>query len=227
MRNISAQNLAALQARQLVARDFLWLTARSLQTGAPFSYGFWSDIGDVSAPVLNPNTGLSETRNFEGSGTLIQISDVPLVSNVSVQNVTIQMSQLDPAVENIVRGYDLKQAPVEIYRGLFDPNSRQIVAPALCRFVGFVDTLEITTPKENEAGGISLTCASHTQEMTRGNPDTRSNESQKKRLSTDNFFEDTTVVAEWEHFWGRKKGKVSVTAPTRQMTGVILSGTPR
>ncbi|TWH01828.1 hypothetical protein L614_002000000620, partial [Ochrobactrum sp. J50] len=61
MRNLSAENYAALQARQLVARDFLWLVARDRSTGAPFSYGFWSDVGDVSAPILNPNTGLAET----------------------------------------------------------------------------------------------------------------------------------------------------------------------
>ncbi|RJG46496.1 hypothetical protein [Mesorhizobium sp. DCY119] len=226
MRNISAANLAALQARALVARDFLWITARDRDTGATFPYGFWSDVGDVSAPVLNPNTGLSVTRNFEGSGTLIQISDIPLVSNLTIQNVTIQMSQLDPAVENIVRGYDLKQAGVEIYRGLLSLETRQIVAPAFCRFVGFVDTVEITTPKENDVGSIVLTCASHTQEMTRGNPDTRSNDSQKIRSATDNFFADVTVVGEQEHFWGRQKGKISVSAPTRKMTGVVLSGVP-
>ena len=224
MRNISAGNLALLQARQLVARDFLWLKARDLDTGAPFAYGFWSDVRDIQAQVLNPDTGLAVTRNFEGSGSLVSIGPISLVSNVTVQNVSISMSQLDPGVENIVRGYDLKQAGVEIYRGLFDVASRQLSVPAFCRFVGFVDSVSIKTPKENEAGSIELTCASHTQEMTRSNPDTRSNDSQKKRWSTDNFYQDTTTVGEVEFFWGQKAGKIPSKASNRLNTAILLRG---
>ncbi|UXN62913.1 hypothetical protein N8E89_09310 [Phyllobacterium sp. A18/5-2] len=224
MRNISAGNLALLQARQLVARDFLWIKARELGTGVPFNYGFWSDVGDVQAQVINPDTGLAVTRNFEGSGSLVQISDIPLVANITVQQVSISMSQLDPGVENIVRGYDLKQAGVEIYRGLLDVASRQLLVPALCRFVGFVDSVSIKTPKENDAGSIDLTCASHTQEMTRANPDTRSNDSQKRRSATDNFYQDVTTVGETEFFWGSKAGKITTKGSSKLATNVILRG---
>ena len=51
MRNISAENLAALEARQLVARDFLWFVARDRATGAPVTDGMWSDVGNVSAAI--------------------------------------------------------------------------------------------------------------------------------------------------------------------------------
>ncbi len=215
MRSISANNYAALQARRLVARDFLWIKAKTLDTGAPYEYGFWSDVGNVAAQVLNPNTGLPETRNFEGSGSLIQISDIPLVSNLSIQNVTITLSQLDEAVANIVRGYDMKQAGVEVYRGMFDPTTRQMVDPAFSRFIGYVDDLEIVTPKEGEAGSITLTCAPNTQETTRSNPDTRSHDSQVLRSSTDDFFRDATTVGDWEFFWGRKTGKIDTAGAQR------------
>ncbi len=215
MRNLSAENYAALQARQLVARDFLWLVARDRTTSAPFSYGFWSDVGHVNAPILNPNTGLAETRNFEGSGTLIQISDIPLVANLTVQTITVNMNQISEGVQNIVRGYDLKQAQVEVYRGLFSPVSRQLVAPAVNRFIGYVDQIEIKTPKEGEEGSISLTCASHSHEFTRYNPSTRSHEDQKLRDPYDDFFIDASTVGEWEHFWGQENGKVNTTGAKR------------
>ena len=220
MRGISANNYAALQARRLVARDFLWLKVRTLDTGLPFEYGFWSDVGSVNAPVLDPNTGATVSRNFEGSGTLIQISDIPLVSNLSVQNATIIMSQLSDGVANIVRGYDLKQGNVEIYRGLFDPDNRQLVAPAFGRFVGFIDNVVITTPKEGGEGSIELTCAPNTQEITRSNPDTRSQDSQVLRRANDNFFQDTTTVGDWEFFWGRNTGKVQTSASQRITSGI-------
>ncbi len=215
MRSISEENYDALLERRLLARDFIWLKARTLDTGLPFEYGFWSDVGNVAAPVLNPDTGSAVTRNFEGAGSLISISDIPLVSNAEVQTVTVTLSQIDDAVANIVRAYDLKQAVIEIYRGLFSPISRLIVAPAFCRFTGFVDDPEITTPSENEEGSIVLSCVSHTQEMTRVNSDTRSSDSQKQRLDTDNFFQDATTVGEWELFWGTSAGKIATSTPQR------------
>jgi hypothetical protein len=217
-RSISAANQAALEKRALVARDFLWLVVRDRSNGATVFDGMWSDIGTVTADVVNPDTGLVETRTWVGAGMLVQISDIPLVSNLTIQTVTVQLSQVSDHVNDLIRGYDPKQGRVEIFRGLFDPNTRQMVAPAECRFVGFIDQVDITTPAENEAGGVSLSCVSHTQEMTRSNPDTRSDASQRLRSATDNFFQDVAVVADWEHFWGSVTGKVDVAKPVKSVT---------
>jgi hypothetical protein len=61
--------------------------------------------------------------------------------------------------------------------------------------------------------GVLLTCASHTQEILRSNPDTRSDASQRLRNSDDSFYKDTATVGDWELFWGRKQGKIE-TAKT-------------
>lgn len=226
MRNISTANQTALQNRFLIARDFLWLVARE-GSGAAFPYGFWSGVGDVSAEVLNPDTGQPIARNFEGSGTLIQIGDIIATSSIQTQNITVELSQLLPEVENIVRGYDLKQARVEIYRGLFSIETRQLVAPALCRFVGFVDTIEINTPEEGGEGSAIFTCVSHTQEMSRSSPDTRSDQSQRLRNATDNFYQDVATIGQTEFFWGKKSGKISsVPRPTRGLASAFTSGRP-
>lgn len=220
-RYISQENHDALKLRQLVARDFLWLVVRDRSTGATVTDGLWSDVGNVSADVINPDTGLVDTRNWYGSGTLVAIDDIPMVSNLSVQNVNIRLSQIDDRINDLVRLYDAKQGRVEIYRGLFDPDSRQMVAPAECRFVGFVDKIEIQTPSENEDGSVTLVCASHTQEMTRSNPDTRSDATQKLRNASDNFYQDTSTAGEWEVFWGNEKGKVPTVPKRKKFLGIF------
>lgn len=220
-RYISSANLAALQARQLVARDFLWLVVRDRSTGASVTEGLWSDVGNVTASVIDPDTGLESSRNWYGSGTLVAIDDIPLVSNLTVQNVNIRLSQIDDRINDLVRLYDAKQGRVEIYRGLFDPDSRQMVAPAECRFVGFIDKIEINTPTENEEGGVTLVCASHTQEMTRANTETRSDATQKLRSATDNFFQDTSTAGEWEVFWGSVKGQVPTQKKRKKFLGLF------
>lgn len=209
MRSISPENQAALAARALVARDFLWFEARNRSTGAIETVGFWSDVENVTAFVINPRTGIPVSRSFYGAGGLIRIDDIPSVSVLQVQDVVIHMDQLDEMVQQAVRLYDLKQAHVEIHRGLLDPVSRQLVSPAIVRFVGFVNTVEITTPAENQNGGVDITCVSHTQEMIRANPATRSHEDQKLR-GGDNFFIDAAVVGDWDFEWGAVRGAQKV-----------------
>lgn len=221
MRNISAENLAALEARQLVARDFLWFVARDRATGAPVTDGMWSDVGNISAAVVHPDTGLPVTRDWYGSGTLVQIDDIPLVATLAVRTITISLSQVSEHVQTLVRQYDCKQARVEIYRGLFDPDSRQMVAPAECRFVGFVDTINIKTPSENSEGGVVMECTSHTQEMTRSNPATRSHATQVLRQAGDAFYTDADTSSEWEFFWGSEKGKVATQKKRKKLFGIF------
>lgn len=207
-RAISVQNQAALDAGNLVARDFVWFVVRDRTTGVPVYDGYWSDVGTITAQVINPDTGGVDSRSWFGAGGLISISDIPLVSSISVQNVTITLSQVAGRVNELVRTYDCKQGRVEVYRGLFDPLTRNMVAPAFPRFVGYIDAAPITTPKEGETGDVSLTCVSHTSELTRTNPDTRSDASQRLRSASDDFYSDVAVVGEWQLFWGKASGQV-------------------
>ena len=213
-RSVSSATYTALQNRNLVARDFLWIVARDRTTGADVPDGMWSDIGPITASVVDPETGGTSSRSWVGTGTLVQCSDIPLVSNITIQNVTITLSQVSDHVNTLVRLYDCKQARVEIYRGMYDTNTRAMIDPATPRFIGYIDNVEIVTPKEGGTGSVVLTCVSHSQEITRSNPDSRSDASQRQRSATDNFYQDTVVVGTWQHFWGRASGVV-----TQQQSG--------
>lgn len=206
MRDLASEVQTALEARALVARDFIWIVARDRDTGDPVNDGMWSDVGTITCDILDPDTGSADERTFYGSGTLIEISTINLTSTLTVQPVTVKMSQVVSRVETLVRTYDVKQARVEIFRGLFDTATRELVAPAVCRFVGFVNSLEIKTPSENDEGHVLLECVSHTQELFRSNPDTRSDASQRLRSGTDNFFQDVATIGEQEFFWGKTNG---------------------
>lgn len=221
MRSVSAEVAEALAAGKLVARDFLWIVARSRDDGSPVPDGYWSDVRPITCDVIDPDTGGTVTRSFSPADGLISISDIPLVSNLQVQTCTIRLSQVSDRVNQLVRTYDCKQAKVEIFRGLFDPETREIVAPAFPRFVGFVDEIPITTPAEGEEGDVELICKSHTQEMTRSNPDTRSDASQRLRSASDDFYRDTTVVGEWELFWGRSVGKIPTMPTPAEMARIV------
>lgn len=211
-RSLSAENYAALQERVLVSRDFIWFVVRSRVDGSPVTDGYWSDVGQITADVVDPDTGGTSSRTFFGADGLISISDISLVSTLTVQNVTVTLSQVSERINDLVRTYDCKQGQVQIFRGLYDPDTHEMVGPAFPRFVGFIDEAPITTPKEGASGNVTLSCTSHTQELTRANTETRSDVSQRLRSATDNFFADAAVVGTWSQFWGREGGPIRSTA---------------
>jgi hypothetical protein len=201
MRLIDSAAQTALGKRALKQRDFLWIIAKNRSTGAPVAEGYWSDLGAVSANILNPETGGTEARTFKGAGNLIEISPIVMAANLTVQTVDVVCSQIKDLNE-LVRDYDAKQARVEIYRGLFTANTLQQVAPAYSRFIGYVDELEIKTPAEENDGAITLSCISHTQEMSRSNPATRSDAFMRQRNPSDTFRRHAATVGTWELKWG-------------------------
>jgi hypothetical protein len=210
-RSISSENYTALQSRRLIPRDFVWFVVRDLETGNPVTDGYWSDVGTISADVIDPDTGSTVTRTFSGAPGLISISDIPVVSNLTVQTVTITLSQVADRVNDLIRGYDCKQGKVQVFRGLFDPTTRSMVAPAFPRFAGTIDEAPVTTPKEGDSGDVVLTCTGNTQELTRSNSDTRSDASQKLRDPSDDFLRHAATVADWQQYWGKSAGRIGVT----------------
>lgn len=206
----------AIERGAISARDFMTVYARSRETGDIVADSLWSDMGNVTANVVNPDTGQIESRDFYGSGNLVSISDIPLVSNLSVQNVNVELSHLATNAETLMRGYNVRQAVVQIFRGLFNTETGQLVTAAFPRFSGFIDGATIKTATENEEGQTAFTCASHTQEITRANAETRSDASQRIRDGSDTFFLDAATTTEWKIFWGQDKGVVVNTSNVQQ-----------
>lgn len=220
-RAISVANHTALAQRRLVARDFLWIVGRTRDTGAVISDGTWSGNGNITAAVIDPDTGISTNRDWYGSGTLVEIGDIPMVANLSVQHVSAVASQINDHVQQLVREYDIRQGKVQIFRGLFDPDTRLLVAPAECRFVGLVDNISITTPSEGGEGKVTFDFVSQTQDLNRANADTRSHETQKLRSSTDEFLIDSSTVTTWKVFWGSEQGKVPTAKKRKKFLGIF------
>ncbi len=211
MRSLEAAEIAAIQARTVVARDFLWVTAKDRTTGALTSTGYWNDHGTVTVSVVDGRTGATESRDFYGAGMALSIGSIPLTADITVRQVDITLPHIDSIVQELVRGTDVRNAPMQLYRGYFDPTTRSLVAAAKPRFVGYIDTSPIVTPKENDEGSLTFTCVSTTRELTRTSTESRSHESQLARASGDAFYHDTAVVGDWQIFWGQKQGTTNST----------------
>lgn len=208
MKLIDATTQAALVAAPtsgLRARDLVTFKARPIGGGAPVEFSFWNDIDTVAIQVFRGDTGSAESRTFVGDGALLKVGATTFGSDLTIQTLTITMSQLHATVQNMARGYDIRQAQVEVHRVLFDPRTNAVIGPATSRFVGKVNKAPIATPKSGEEGGIDIACVSHLREMTRTNPAKKSDETQKRR-SSDRFRRHGNV-ADRVLFWGQESAK--------------------
>jgi hypothetical protein len=95
-------------------------------------------------------------------------------------------------------------APIQIHRGLFDPETRQLVDPALCRFDGFINNAPIRTPKSGSEGSVDAECVSYARMLTRVSGELFSDEVLKKR-SGDRFGQYLDVSGDWRIWWGQEE----------------------
>jgi len=209
MRTLDPAITDALAAGSIKARWLVWITARNRDTDADETAGFWSDVEDVSVSVIDALTRGEVVRTFCKAGSALTIGTLSLTSDLTVRELEVGLSQIDERVALVVRGYDVRQAPIQVYLGLFDPSTHRMVAPAFPLFVGLVDSMDIETPEEGQEGSVKLRCVSQIREMTRANPDVRSGASQRARSSGDSFYDYTQNVGDWEIFWGKKRGKAA------------------
>ena len=206
MKNITSAFFAALTGARdkgLVPRRFVWITGKDLASGAPASIGLWTGDDDINITITSGVTGLPEARTYYG-GLNLQVSPIPRTADLTIQTVTITIGQIAPAVQQLVRGYDLRLAPIEIHDMSFDTATRLPSAASEIAFLGIADGAPVKTPAVGQDGDIEISAISAAIAMLeRTNPAKSSYEGQKRR-SGDEFGLYSSTVANWQIPWGQK-----------------------
>ncbi|MBB3234445.1 hypothetical protein [Phyllobacterium endophyticum] len=212
MKNLDTATRDYLRGRKAFIRhNLFWITAKNRETGAEESMGFWDGYDNLNIAVLSSITGTVINRDYFAFGSLLGVSPIPLVSDLTIRNVTVSLSHLSPEVQVAFRLYDPRLAPVEIHRVLLHEDTMLPVGPAHPRFIGYVNEAPIERPAVGGEGGISVTCVSHTRQLTKTNPGKRSDETQKLR-GGDRFRRYSTIAGDVSFWWGEKKGSTAGTA---------------
>ncbi len=189
MKQLEASLLSSLQA----ARDggiapawFAWFEARNRSTGDTETMGLWSGDEDYTLNVRTPSGGLT-SRTYIGACNL-SVAGIQYVADLTDNPITISMSQIADATQQLVRGYDLRLAYCEVHAttwngGVFSSN------PDLM-WIGIVDDGPIATPAAGGDGQIALTVRSELMwQLTAINPAKSSNAHQLRRDPDDRFSE--------------------------------------
>lgn len=205
MRNLTSNILAAIRAPAVETRDFVWIIAKRRDNGNAAPIGFWSGAGAYQAAVTDPVDGVTVNRLFNGSA-IEGVSDIALTTGLEVQSVKITLSAIDAAAQQAFRGTDAKGAPIRVFRGYFDPGKGVMIDAAQPRFVGVINTAEITRAKEGEQSTIEVEAIDDLEQLRRETGFVRSlADQQSRRDASDDFHRDVEAMAQREIAWGKNR----------------------
>lgn len=196
MRSFSAGLLAYIANPESInAHILVYVSAKDRTTGVVTPVGIWTGDDDL---VFTIN---GASRTYYGRGGLIEVPAINYTSELNVNTIDVEFAPLSSEVAQMIRGYDSRQAPVEIHRAVFDPTSNVLLEEPHRIYRGRVDKIQISTPKQNGTARLTMTVASNSRSLTRNIPSRRSDETQKLR-SNDRFMRYTTVTQVVETLWG-------------------------
>lgn len=197
--DVSSEITTLLNARRgHIIRVLYWIRAKNRSTGEEEALGIWNGE-DTQQFVI----GL-ETRVYIGGGGFLAVGNLKREMNLNIQQLTITGNPVSPEFIDALRLYDPKGAKVEIHLVFFDPETNQQVGLPYRWYKGWLNTAPIRTPEKNGQATVELNHVGHSRILTRLLPSKRSDDSQRRRLSTDTFFKYVTISGAVETPWGQK-----------------------
>lgn len=172
------------------------LTALAQPTVSPFyavemsfdsgSIRLWTGYADR---IIDGNT-------YVGIGTLMSISGLDEVSDLSAKQATIILDGISSSIIALALAEPYQRRSCRILWGVTDVNDFVEV------FGGYMNTMSIED--SGETSTIALVVDSKLVELNRTRPRRYTHESQKSRYPTDTFFSFVADLQDKQIPWGRK-----------------------
>lgn len=202
----SPATIAYLQSgKAFVRHNLFWIIAKHRVTGALETFGISDAFDNYDILVRNPLTGTNETRPYIAMGGMLGMDAIPLTTDLTIRTVKVTLSYLNEEVKAAFREYDPRLAPVQIHRMILDQDTMLPIGAAESRFIGYVNEAPIERPAAGEEGKMSVSCVSHSRQLTKTNSGKRSDETQRRR-GGDRFRKHSTIAGDVSFWWGEKAG---------------------
>jgi hypothetical protein len=192
--------------------DLLSFRVRSRNSPSEYVwFNFSSRDDDETIFVTDVATGDSEPRDFFGGGHIVALDPLVRSEGTVVRNFTFVLSGTSVPVQDMIQGYDCRDAVIEYRIGETDEDTGLLVDGAVVEFEGFVDTIDredaaISIEGDQPADtNFKVSVVSHIAALQRPNTDMRSPEIGQER-SDDDIFLYTSEANTWTILWG-KEGK--------------------
>jgi len=130
-------------------------------------------VGNAATVYTFCNAGAPITVNgitFSNLGALLNVGDVQRDIKATSDDMTIQLTGIDPTNIGIILGSEIKGSLVEVWRGFFDSNNQIITTPTtqfFKRYQGIISSVSITEDFNSELRQRIATCSIACSSMRR------------------------------------------------------------
>ena len=219
MKSFDAATAAYLSSRGgMVAHRLVWITARNLSTDSLESLGLWSGEQDIAVTIAG------QVRAYTGAGVMLEAENIVSAAGLGVRMVQLGLSAVSAQVEDIVKGYQTRFAPIEVHRAFFVPETGALVAAPHRMFRGVINSVEFTDAAAGENPACVIECASAARDLTRTLAVKKSDASQRRRAD-DRFRRYGDISGVVPIYWGERRS--DYTAPPAGGGGGTGSGAGR
>lgn len=193
--NWNATAQAHLSAGGAVApRALIWIVAKDLSDNSDFPVGFWDGADHETFTVE------AQSRLYYGAQGGFRLPSFIYRPGTQVATYTLPLA-LSPEAVTVLRGYNLRFAPIDIHCALFDAANMSLLDIQRV-FRGEVDGTPIPTGKTGEAVHAELQIVTSARRGTQTSLAKKSNESQKLRSATDTFRQYGSLGTVGNDPWG-------------------------
>lgn len=198
--------ITALASGAIVPRDFLTVMGKTLG-GPAATFAYWTGEDNVAVNVVPLGEETPVSRNFLGGGTLLDVPAIIDAIGLEARAIAFGLDHISDAAGSpmdMVYGNNVRVARVELHRGLFDPETWNLVSIPHLMFAGRVDGAAVDDAAANGEGGLSLDAQSSAIDLTRTNPAMESDEQQRRR-DGDRFRRYGDTAGQVQTWWGQAR----------------------
>ena len=190
MKTISEALAAGLAAGTIIPRLFLrgYFGANSDDVK-----GFWPDAQTVTVGGVA----------YEGAGSMVGISAIGGVSDLSAPGLKVTFSGLSPKVLDSFFEEVWHQKPMALDIGFLSPDTRDLLDDPTPAFAGYMDEARRRGGGKKQAK-LEVSCEDASWRLNRIFTNVRSDADQRSRSSTDTLLSRLAVAGQRTTYWGEK-----------------------
>lgn len=195
-------DLSPIQSAQLserrgtIAHVLLWIVARNRSTGQPEALGLWTG-DDHQEFVIG-----GETRLYYGAGEVIEVPAIKAGIGLAVRQHRLTLAAMTEVGEQLLRGWDPRQAKAELHVATMDIDSGLQLGPPVRMIKGTLNKAPETIGPKGGHSQRELTIVTTARRLTFGVPLLRSDKELRRRNPNDRGREYADVAGDWVVPWG-------------------------
>ena len=192
--SVSAQNHLLARAA-VMPRWLLWVGAKAIGTLAAAPLGLWTGEDDLTFTIDgSPRTYLGALSRFE-------IEPITHATGLTVRTLNITLAANAPETEDLVRGFVIRLAPVELHLALFDPVTTDLI-DLQPMFRGFINRAPLSTPAQGSGDSVTLELVSRMRVLALPGPVLKkTDQAMRLRDPGDSFRQYGSIAAEVQTEW--------------------------